>query len=126
MILAVGIKLAGRKELEGVCLAWETELLEGSESPDGQPDSKCAYRYQPGDRHELQRASWFVRRRRESRTIFRLNPEVESASLVRYISRSASKRTPLCYWLGLGLPTLELLTAPCPWLCAGWWRLPGA
>jgi len=38
----------------------------------------------------------------ESRTICRLNPEVESASLVRYISRSASKRIPLCYWLELG------------------------
>ena len=38
----------------------------------------------------------------ESRTICRLNPEVESASLVRYISRSTSKRIPLCYWLELG------------------------
>jgi hypothetical protein len=32
----------------------------------------------------------------ESGTICRLNPEVESASLVRAISRPASKRTPMC------------------------------
>jgi hypothetical protein len=32
----------------------------------------------------------------ESRTICRLNPGLESASLVRYIAGSASKRTPPC------------------------------
>lgn len=32
----------------------------------------------------------------ESRTICRLNPELESASLVRYVAGSASKRTPPC------------------------------
>jgi hypothetical protein len=32
----------------------------------------------------------------ESRTICRLNPGLESASLVRYIAGSASKRTPSC------------------------------
>jgi hypothetical protein len=33
----------------------------------------------------------------ESRTICRLNPGLESASLVRYIAGSASKRTPACW-----------------------------
>jgi hypothetical protein len=32
----------------------------------------------------------------ESRTICRLNPGLESTSLVRYIAGSASKRTPQC------------------------------
>jgi hypothetical protein len=32
----------------------------------------------------------------ESRTIGRLNPGLESASLVRYLAGSASKRTPPC------------------------------